>query len=291
MDQLSVDIPSWRRESSGGAAVYELRCKAGVVNPLFGSAPPKVWSTFRRYSAFAELRATLRDAFGDEIGLLPPFPGKSMLPSTDTLSQSRKIELDRWIQALVRVPLVREFETFLRFIDAPPIEDAHVSPRSSSAESEPERDAGSPAVELEPDTPPRRASGSVLAAKSDVAISEQPPAEQTKEILRFFYEAVEPSLASDGKIDRLIDEYQQLAAEQKIFSMTGWRSMLFGALAKEHGIHPLEHWQAAAASGQGTPGGKVRTPRRVKFGANRSDDDDGQEAEPQKGEEEHLERG
>ena len=138
-----------------------------------------------------------------------------MLPSTDTLSQSRKIELDRWVQALVRVPLVREFETFLRFIDAPPIEDAHVSPRSSSAESEPERDAGSPAVELEPDTPPRRASGSVLAAKSDVAISEQPPAEQTKEILRFFYEAVEPSLASDGKIDRLIDEYQQLAAEQK----------------------------------------------------------------------------
>ena len=159
MEHLEVGVPSTRQESSSSTS-YELRCVATVhANGAASDEQQLRWSRWRRYSEFFELRAVLTEAFGDELGLLPAFPGKSLL-STASLIESRREQLQVYMQALVRVPLVREFERFLRFLGAPAVEPQPEPARRARLEPEPEQARapnGVPVISmpLEPATPPR----------------------------------------------------------------------------------------------------------------------------------------
>ena len=99
MEHLEVRVPATRQEA--GSTVYELRCRATTHSSGGGARQQTLrWSQGRRYSDFFELRALLADAFGDDLGLLPAFPGKSLL-NTNSLIDSRREQLDVWLQAAV----------------------------------------------------------------------------------------------------------------------------------------------------------------------------------------------
>ena len=277
MEHLEVTVPATRTESSS-SITYEMQCVATVHSAGLGPAEQRLrWSKHRRYSEFFELRAVLTDTFGDDLGLLPAFPGKSLLSSA-SLVESRREQLQEYMQALARVPLVREFEIFLRFLGAPTAEPrAELTPRSRTA-PEPEQALarnGAPLISLplEPETPPRpHHAPAILNTSVELEASVQggglpadptsPDASQTKELLRAFYSVYDPASSSDDKLDSLIHTYRQKAMEVGDGSVGGWRSLLFGNIAKDTGVHPLEHWQHkldSAADGQRI------TPRRVKF--------------------------
>eukprot|EP01046_Picozoa_sp_COSAG06_P069180 COSAG06_NODE_18748_length_870_cov_42.695201_1_plen_289_part_11 len=281
MEHLEVGVPSTRQESSSSTS-YELRCVATVhANGAASDEQQLRWSRWRRYSEFFELRAVLTEAFGDELGLLPAFPGKSLL-STASLIESRREQLQVYMQALVRVPLVREFERFLRFLGAPAVEPQPEPARRARLEPEPEQARapnGVPVISmpLEPATPPRVQQARAPAVLNKTVepgtsfrgggplappVPSSPDASQTKALLRAFYAVHEPAFANDEKLESLMRTYQRKAAQAGDVSVGGWRSLLFGSIAKESGVHPLEHWQEELDS---TDGANRSTPRRVKF--------------------------